>query len=117
MSAEHPVSQWLWDILSSYSAAMRRKFLIFVTGVGRLPAALAAAGAAGHSGMPNQQGPWVIRLWGRDTHWQSRTGGEYRPLGRTCFNQLCLHKGYPGMETLQRLLTSAIVESEGFGIE
>ncbi|KGG50575.1 hypothetical protein DI09_171p50 [Mitosporidium daphniae] len=117
LSAEHPVSLWFWDILTSYSAEMRRKFLIFVTGVGRLPAALAAAGAAGHSGMPNQQGPWVIRLWGRDASWKNLSGGEYRPLGRTCFNQLCLHKGYPDMETLRRLLTNAIVESEGFGIE
>lgn len=113
----HQVTKWFWEILSSFSPAMKRKFLVFVSGVGRLPAVLAATGAAGHSVMPNQTGPWIFRALGLELDWISSSGGQNRPLGRTCFNQLCIYRGYPDIDTFKRLLISAIMDSEGFGIE
>ncbi|KAJ1678012.1 putative E3 ubiquitin-protein ligase, partial [Spiromyces aspiralis] len=92
----HPmVEQWFWRAMENMSDAMRRKFLVFVTGTDRLP-------AVGKLDIK-------VALLGEDVT------GRF-PTAHTCFNQLGMWL-YPSYEMFEDRLFRAISESEGFGIK
>jgi len=75
---------------------MQRKLLTFVTGSDRIPA----------TGLANLA--FKIMLLG---------DSETRfPIAHTCFNQICLYR-YRSRGKLEKMLTRALEESEGFGLK
>lgn len=92
---EHVV-HWFWQSFRNAQPADQRKLLGFITGSDRIP----AMGAAN----------LVIKL--------SCLGGDCMrfPVARTCFNMLSLWR-YSSVEKLERMLWTAVHESEGFGLK
>lgn len=95
-SPSEPVILWFWEIIGELSPEMKKKLLSFVTGTERIPA------------VESSQMSLKIFCQGEDC--------DRYPIGRTCFNQLCLYR-YSSKEKLEKMLTGAILESEGFGIK
>jgi E3 ubiquitin-protein ligase HECTD2 len=91
-----PTVRWFWETFAAASPQDQRKLLLFVTGSDRIP----AMGAASLS--------IRIACLGEDT-------GRY-PTARTCFNSLSLYR-YRDRGRLERLLWTAVRESEGFGLK
>ncbi|CAG8518597.1 5982_t:CDS:10 [Acaulospora colombiana] len=88
--------QNFWSIFKLMNPIMQRKLLTFVTGTDRIP----ATGSANMS--------FKISCIGEDS--------ERFPIAHTCFNQLCLYR-YSSKKKLEEKLTTAITESEGFGLK
>lgn len=88
--------QWFWETFAAASPQDQRKMLLFITGSDRIPAMGAAS--------------LQIRIacLGEDT-------GRL-PTARTCFNSLSLYR-YRDRARLERLLWTAVRESEGFGLK
>jgi len=76
--------------------AMQRKLLTFVTGSDRIP----ATGVANLAFKVSIVGDSETRF----------------PIAHTCFNQICLYR-YRSRAKLERMLTRALEESEGFGLK
>jgi len=93
---QEPIVKWFWESFERASPQDQRKLLLFITGSDRIPAMGAAS--------------LTIRLscLGEDV-------GRY-PTARTCFNTLALWR-YGTKETLERMLWTAVFESEGFGLK
>jgi ubiquitin-protein ligase E3 A len=85
-----------WDVIMGFSLEQKRHFLTFVTGSDRAP-----MGGLGKLRM-------LIQRSGGDT--------ERLPTAHTCFNVLLLPE-YSSREKLQRMLTTAINNAEGFGLQ
>lgn len=96
-SPDDQIIKWFWEIIEEYSDQMKRKFLSFVTGTDRLPAV---------------EGSEIsLKIF-----CQGEEDSEMLPVGRTCFNQLCLYR-YSSKQKLESKLSTAVLESEGFGIK
>ncbi|KAL3232343.1 putative E3 ubiquitin-protein ligase HUL4 [Nakaseomyces bracarensis] len=91
------VSQWFWELVEEWNYPLQRKLMRFVTGSDGVP-------ATGMSTMP-----FKISLLGS-------TDSDKLPIAHTCFNELCLWQ-YDTKEKLEKKLTWAITESEGFGFK
>ncbi|KAK1782910.1 hypothetical protein QBC45DRAFT_468406 [Copromyces sp. CBS 386.78] len=91
-----PMVRWFWELFEEASPADQRKLLLFITGSDRIPAGGAAALSI------------RISCLGDDC-------GRY-PTARTCFNSLALWR-YADKETLRKVLWTAVLESEGFGLK
>ncbi|KAL0940971.1 HECT-domain-containing protein [Colletotrichum truncatum] len=91
-----PVIGWFWETFKEATPDEQRKLLSFITGTDRVPAMGAAL--------------LTIKLscLGDD---ESRY-----PIARTCFNMLALQR-YSSKEQLERMLWTAVHESEGFGLK
>eukprot|EP00842_Homolaphlyctis_polyrhiza_P006736 jgi/Hompol1/7063/HPOL_002422-RA len=85
--------KWFWQIITAFSEAMKRKFLLFVTGTDRVP--------------PTGLEALRIKLscMGDDS--------EKLPVAHTCFNQICLYR-YASKQKLETKLVQAIEWSSGF---
>ncbi len=90
------VIRWFWEIVDGWDASMRHRLLAFVTGTDRVPAVEGA-----HMS-------FKILVHGDDC--------DRYPIGRTCFNQLCIYR-YSSRSKLRRMLEGAILGCEGFGIK
>lgn len=90
------VVRWLWEVLEDFSVDQRRKFLRFFTGSDRAP-----IGGLAHL-------EWKVQRSGPDS--------ERLPTSHTCFNILMLPE-YGSRAKLRALLTTAIENSEGFGMQ
>ncbi|OBS22069.1 hypothetical protein FPOA_08406 [Fusarium poae] len=91
-----PVIDWFWETFQEATSQDQRKLLSFITGSDRIPATGAAVL------------PIKISCLGEDE-------GRY-PIARTCFNMLSLSR-YASKERLEKMLWTAVRESEGFGIK
>ncbi|KAM0338262.1 hypothetical protein ACHAPU_011387 [Fusarium lateritium] len=91
-----PVIDWFWETFQAASSQDQRKLLLFITGSDRIPAMGAAIL------------PIKISCTGEDE-------GRF-PIARTCFNMLSLSR-YESKERLEKMLWTAVRESEGFGIK
>ncbi|PTD05032.1 hypothetical protein HYE67_004440 [Fusarium culmorum] len=91
-----PVIEWFWETFQEATSQDQRKLLSFITGSDRIPAMGAAVL------------PIKISCLGEDE-------GRY-PIARTCFNMLSLSR-YASKERLEKMLWTAVRESEGFGIK
>ncbi|KAK1596178.1 HECT-domain-containing protein [Colletotrichum navitas] len=91
-----PVVGWFWDTFKEASPDKQRKLLSFITGTDRVPAMGAALL------------PIKITCLGDDE--------DRYPIARTCFNMLALRR-YETRERLERMLWTAVHESEGFGLK
>jgi len=91
-----PVVGWFWDTFKEASPEKQRKLLSFITGTDRVPAMGAALL------------PIKITCLGDDE--------DRYPIARTCFNMLALRR-YETRERLERMLWTAVYESEGFGLK
>ncbi|KAM0245706.1 hypothetical protein ACHAP5_005190 [Fusarium lateritium] len=91
-----PVIDWFWETFQAASSQDQRKLLLFITGSDRIPAMGAAVL------------PIKISCLGEDE-------GRF-PIARTCFNMLSLSR-YESKERLEKMLWTAVRESEGFGIK
>eukprot|EP00914_Ancora_sagittata_P007207 GHVO01014263.1.p1 GENE.GHVO01014263.1~~GHVO01014263.1.p1 ORF type:complete len:107 (-),score=10.69 GHVO01014263.1:106-426(-) len=89
--------QTFWDILMNFDEICKRKFLQFCTGSERVPI----------GGLKELK--LVIKKNGVEPT-------DRLPTSYTCFNCLLLPK-YQHKDKLKRLLTIAIGESEGFGLQ
>lgn len=85
-----------WNIVESLSDEQKRKFLLFVTGSDRVP-----VGGMGDMNFKITRGP---------------NRSDYLPEAHTCFNQLVLPQ-YSDHYQLKEKLVTAILNSEGFGME
>ncbi|CEI69817.1 putative E3 ubiquitin-protein ligase mug30 [Fusarium venenatum] len=90
------VIDWFWETFQEATSQDQRKLLSFITGSDRIPATGAAVL------------PIKISCLGEDE-------GRY-PIARTCFNMLSLSR-YASKERLEKMLWTAVRESEGFGIK
>lgn len=86
-----------WDIMKSMEPTMQRKLLMFVTGSDRIP----ATGAT-------QMKLKISCGYDGDS--------DRLPSAHTCFNQLILYK-YKTKEKMQKMLLTAIQESQGFYVK
>lgn len=93
---------WFWEIVRGYDNEQRARLFQFVTGSCRLP----IGGFAELYGS-NQPQPFCIEKI-NDT--------KMLPRSHTCFNRLDL-PAYKTKEELKNRLTTAIEETEGFGME
>ncbi|KAF5661082.1 hypothetical protein FHETE_8614 [Fusarium heterosporum] len=91
-----PVIDWFWETFQAASSQDQRKLLLFITGSDRIPAMGAAVL------------PIKISCTGEDE-------GRF-PIARTCFNMLSLSR-YESKERLEKMLWTAVRESEGFGMK
>ncbi|KAF4333720.1 other hect domain protein [Fusarium beomiforme] len=91
-----PVIDWFWETFQEAASQDQRKLLLFITGSDRIPAIGAAVL------------PIKISCLGEDE-------GRF-PIARTCFNMLSLSR-YKSKKRLEKLLWTAVHESEGFGIK
>ncbi|KAJ4254918.1 putative E3 ubiquitin-protein ligase [Fusarium torreyae] len=91
-----PVIDWFWETFQDATPQDQRKLLLFITGSDRIPAMGAAVL------------PIKISCIGEDE-------GRF-PIARTCFNMLSLSR-YKSKERLEKVLWTAVRESEGFGIK
>lgn len=85
-----------WNVVESLSDDQKRKFLLFVTGSDRVP-----VGGMGDMNFKITRGP---------------NRSDYLPEAHTCFNQLVLPQ-YSDHYRLKEKLVTAILNSEGFGME
>ncbi|KAI8670903.1 HECT domain-containing protein [Fusarium keratoplasticum] len=91
-----PVIDWFWETFKAATPEDQRKLLLFITGSDRIPAMGAAVL------------PIKISCLGEDE-------GRF-PIARTCFNMLSLSR-YESKKRLEKLLWTAVRESEGFGLK
>lgn len=91
-----PVIDWFWESFQEATPQDQRKMLTFVTGGDRIP-------AMGASMLHIK-----VSCLGDDS-------GRY-PIARTCFNQISLWR-YGSKERLEKMLWTAVHESEGFGLK
>lgn len=93
---EEDTIKWFWNTFEQAAPRDQRKLLLFITGSDRIP----AMGAASLS----------IRI--------ACLGDDHSryPSARTCFNLLALYK-YRSRNMLERMLWTAVQESEGFGLK
>ncbi|KAL4918265.1 hypothetical protein BDW62DRAFT_66213 [Aspergillus aurantiobrunneus] len=91
-----PVVQWFWEYFERTKPEAQRKILSFITSTDRIP-------AMGATSLNIQ-----LMCLGDDS---SRF-----PIAHTCFNRLGLYR-YETREKLERLLSEAVVNSEGFGLK
>ncbi|PKS09689.1 hypothetical protein jhhlp_004309 [Lomentospora prolificans] len=90
-----PAVRWFWETFSKASPEDQRKLLSFITGSDRIP-------AMGASSVKIKVG-----CLGEDC--------DRFPIARTCFNMIVLYK-YASREKLERMVWTAVRESEGFGL-
>lgn len=90
-----PVVQWFWETFATAPPEDQRKLLSFITGSDRIP-------AMGTSSLKIK-----ISCLGDDC--------DRFPIARTCFNMIVLYR-YASREKLERLVWTAVRESEGFGL-
>ena len=91
-----PVVQWFWEYFERTKPDAQRKLLSFITSTDRIP-------AVGATSLNIQ-----LACLGDDS---SRF-----PIAHTCFNRLGLYR-YAAREKLERLLSEAVLNSEGFGLK
>ncbi|KAH8706683.1 hypothetical protein BGZ61DRAFT_350034 [Ilyonectria robusta] len=91
-----PVISWFWETFQAATPEDQRKLLLFITGSDRIPA------------MGTALLPIKISCLGDDT--------TRFPMARTCFNFLSLSR-YESKEKLEKMLWTAVHESEGFGLK
>jgi E3 ubiquitin-protein ligase HECTD2 len=91
-----PVLKWFWELFQDANPKDQRKLLAFITGSDRIPA----------MGATNL----VIKLvcLGPDRN--------RFPQARTCFNAIYFFR-YKSKEKLQRMVWTAVLETEGFGLK
>lgn len=90
-----PVVGWFWQTLAEAAPADQRKLLSFITGSDRIP-------AMGASSVKIKVG-----CLGDDC--------DRFPIARTCFNKIVLYR-YGSREKLEKMVWTAVYESEGFGL-
>lgn len=90
------VVKWFWETFESAEPKSQRKLLSFITGSDRIPAMGATS--------------LVIKV-----NCLGEECGRF-PTARTCFNVIGLWR-YGKRETLERMLWTAVEESEGFGLK
>eukprot|EP00794_Sanderia_malayensis_P005513 gene5513-6198_t len=93
-----PVVRRFWEVVTGFNLSLKKKMLLFTTGSDRVPV----------GGMSEMQFK-ITRMAGVNTD-------QMLPMAHTCFNQLILPP-YKSKKTLNKKLTIAISNSEGFGIE
>uniref|UniRef100_A0A3Q2DP84 HECT and RLD domain containing E3 ubiquitin protein ligase 3 n=1 Tax=Cyprinodon variegatus TaxID=28743 RepID=A0A3Q2DP84_CYPVA len=94
-SATHPTVRFFWEVFHEFSLEKKKQFLLFLTGSDRIPI----------HGMESLR--IVI---------QSTTAEEdYLPVAHTCYNLLDMPR-YQTKEILQRRLTQAVEQYEGFSL-
>ncbi|KAL3472896.1 hypothetical protein BJX99DRAFT_206700 [Aspergillus californicus] len=91
-----PVVQWFWDYFERTQPDAQRKILSFITSSDRIP-------AMGATSLNIQ-----LMCLGDDS--------PRYPTAHTCFNRLGLYR-YQTREKLERLLSGAVLNSEGFGLK
>ncbi|KAK7417176.1 putative E3 ubiquitin-protein ligase [Neonectria punicea] len=91
-----PIISWFWETFQAATPQDQRKLLLFITGSDRIPA------------MGATLLPIKISCLGDDA---SRF-----PMARTCFNFLSLSR-YESKDKLEKMLWTAVHESEGFGLK
>ena len=91
-----PTIDWFWQTFEEASPEDQRRLLLFITGSDRIPAMGAALL------------PIKISCLGKDV-------GRF-PIARTCFNMLALYR-YESRARLEKMLWTAVRESEGFGLK
>jgi len=91
-----PTVGWFWQAFGEAAPRDQRKLLSFITGSDRIPA------------MGATQLHVRLACLGEDA-------GRF-PVARTCFNMLALYR-YGSRERLERMLWTAVHESEGFGLK
>ncbi|KAH7154963.1 hypothetical protein B0J13DRAFT_521134 [Dactylonectria estremocensis] len=91
-----PIISWFWESFQAATPEDQRKLLLFITGSDRIPA------------MGTALLPIKISCLGDDT--------TRFPMARTCFNFLSLSR-YESKEKLEKMLWTAVHESEGFGLK
>jgi E3 ubiquitin-protein ligase HECTD2 len=96
IAESEPTVRWFWESFERASPRDQRRLLLFVTGSDRIPAVGAASLGI------------RIACLGDDC--------ERFPTARTCFNTLALWR-YRSREKLERMLWTAVNESEGFGLK
>lgn len=94
-TGKEPVCEWLGEILRSMNPQEQRSFLSFTTGSDRAP--IKGLGSLGL--IISKNGPDSDRL----------------PTSSTCFNMLLLPE-YRSKEKLQRMISLAIANAQGFGL-
>ncbi|KAG9325799.1 hypothetical protein KVV02_005723, partial [Mortierella alpina] len=93
--AKSRIIRWFWEIVHAYEEKDKKRLLFFATGSDRVP-----IGGLGHLSFTiSKNGPDSMRL----------------PTSHTCYNTLMLC-AYSTKEKLQERLTTAIGNSEGFGL-
>lgn len=92
---------WFWQALASFTVQQQCLVLKFVTGASRPP-------AQGFAGLSGTHGSSCFCLYRNEAV-------HALPVGHTCINRLDL-PAYTSYETLVSKLTTAIEETEGFGI-
>jgi len=93
---------WFWEVVREYSNETRARLLQFVTGSCRLP-------VGGFKELYGSNGPQLFCIEKINDH-------KMLPRSHTCFNRLDL-PAYKSKEDLEKRLTTAIEETEGFGLE
>ncbi|KAI9367350.1 hypothetical protein BJX61DRAFT_312753 [Aspergillus egyptiacus] len=91
-----PVVQWFWDYFERTKPEAQRKILSFITSSDRIP-------AMGATSLNIQ-----LVCLGEDS--------PRFPTAHTCFNRLGLYR-YATREKFERLLSEAVLNSEGFGLK
>ncbi|KAL4806871.1 hypothetical protein BDV18DRAFT_138365 [Aspergillus unguis] len=91
-----PVVQWFWDYFERTTPEAQRRLLSFITSSDRIP-------AMGATSLNIQ-----LMCLGNDS--------PRFPIAHTCFNRLGLYQ-YSSREKLERLLSEAVLNSEGFGLK
>jgi E3 ubiquitin-protein ligase NEDD4 len=96
------VVEWFWQCIRSWPAERKSRLLQFATGTSRVP-------VDGFKGLQGSDGPRRFTL--------DKSGDPSQlPRSHTCFNRIDLPP-YQDYETLEKKLTFAIEETEGFGVE
>ncbi|KAL4884553.1 hypothetical protein BJY04DRAFT_225720 [Aspergillus karnatakaensis] len=90
-----PVVQWFWEYFERTDPQAQRKILSFITSSDRIP-------AVGATSLTIQ-----LMCLGDDS--------PRFPIAQTCFNRLGLYR-YRSREKFEKLLSEAVVGSEGFGL-
>ena len=96
-SADDPTIKNLWSVIHSFSDELKRKLLLFVTGSAKAP----IGGLANLTFKVQRNGA---------------VDSNSLPQAATCFNVLLLPP-YPTLEKLRERLSTAILETEGFGMK
>jgi len=96
------VVEWFWQCIRSWPAERKSRLLQFATGTSRIP-------VNGFKDLQGSDGPRRFTL--------DKSGDPSQlPRSHTCFNRIDLPP-YQDYETLEKKLTFAIEETEGFGVE
>ncbi|KAK9367295.1 HECT-domain-containing protein [Lipomyces kononenkoae] len=92
----HPVIEWFWQIVKSFTSKDRLQLLEFVTACPRVPV---VDGISGVTFVIQRNGPDSDRL----------------PTSLTCFGRLLLPE-YRNKEKMEQMVRTAIAHSKGFGL-